>query len=215
MTLTTAIVRKWEMPDASGVSQVLIFDGVIRESHVKQASISRNPMENGINLADHAIMEPDELTLEIAVSDSPLLLGPDGQPSAPTADLVATQSNATAFSGSNRRSVSAWSELETWMAAFVPFDVVTGLKTYKSVLITSMTADQDKDAAGALFATVTLQQVLFAATATVVYPARAKGAATRKASPKVENGEKNAPEPTAEEQKVAESLLVHFIKWLD
>jgi hypothetical protein len=204
MPITTAIARKWEMPDASGVSRVLIFDGIIRESHSKRASISKNPMETGVNLADHAIMEPDELTLEIAVSDTPLLMGPDGQPSSPTAD------NAITFTGSARRSVSAWAELEEWMAAFVPFDVVTGLKTYKSLLIASINADQDKDSSGALYVTAQLQQVLFASTATVVYPARAKKKPTRQASKPVDNGTKNAPAATVAQKQVADSLAVQL-----
>jgi hypothetical protein len=204
MALTTVISRKWEMPGADGVSKMLIFDGTVRESHSKRASISRNPMETGVNLADHAIMEPDELTIEIAVSDSPLLFAADGSAKAPTAD------NAQTFTGSERRSVSAWAELENWMRAFVPFDIITGLKTYKSMLISSINAEQDKDSAGALWATVQLQQVLFASTATVVYPARAKNKPTRNASKVAESGKKDAPEPTEAQKQVADSYLVQM-----
>jgi hypothetical protein len=186
MAKTTAIVRQWEVAGATGLRSPLTFDGVVKETHTKKASISKNPMENGVSLADHAVMEPAELTLEIAISDTPL-----------------SEVDAKRFTGSDRRSVTAWAELEKWMAAFVPFDIVTGLKTYKNLLISSMSTEQDKDSGGALFATIQLQQVTFASTATVVYPAPASKKPARQASKAVDNGKKCTQAPTpAQEQAV-------------
>lgn len=199
MATTTAIsqtwnapTRKWEMPDESGVSKVLIFDAVLRESHSKRAQITSNPVETGVSMTDHAFMEPDELTLEVAVSDTPIN-GEDG--------------DATLFAGGVKRTVSAYAELEAWMQAFIPFTVVTGLKTYQNLMVASIQAEQNKDSAGGLKATVQLRQVIFASTATAIFPPRSTGKAKRNADPPKKNGEKKAEEPTDTQKEKAKSLL--------
>lgn len=193
--------------DWLGIQPTLIFDSVISEGHHWSATITDNPVETGVSLSDHAYMNPDELTIEVAVSDTPLIEDSTGE-GRPSVEL------ATLFTAEGRRSVDAMKQLREWTESFIPFSLVTGLKVYKDMLIKDGSVNQSKDTAGVLRATLSLRQVQFASTATVVYPPRAANKPKRQASKVAASGKKEAEEPDDNTKKhAAPSIASSITGW--
>jgi hypothetical protein len=83
--------------------------------------------------------------------------------------------------------------------------VQTGLRLYQNMVITNLSADQDKDTAAFLGFHASLREVLIVSTQTVTYPPRAPGKTTRQASKKVSGGEQKG-QPVTDPVK-AKSVL--------
>jgi hypothetical protein len=190
MAQMAIIQRRFDLGNnpATGAPKVMIFDSVLREAHRFAADITDNPVETGVALVDHAIMKPHRPQLDVVVSDTPLIFDPSGQYT-PSVQL------ATTFAGSARRSANALDALLELMASFLPFTVVTGLHGYPNMLIESIDAEQTKDSAGKLHATVSLKEAKFATTVTVVYPPRGPKKTRRAAAPVADKGKNEAEEP--------------------
>jgi hypothetical protein len=189
------IERKWNFgtDEITGLPEVYVFDATIREAHHFEISITDNPVETGVSLADHAYSKPDTLDMEVAVSDAPLIRDDAGTPSY---RLATTWTEAG--EGNVRRSVNAWKFLTDKAKEFAVFDLVTGLKAYVNMMIESGDAEQTKDSAGIMRARLKLRQVQFATTASVLYPPRGPKKTTRAAAPKTDKGKvpaEEVPEP--------------------
>lgn len=213
---TTALINRTDYgyrrldfgTDVETGPDVMIFDSVIRESHKFEIAITENPVETGVSMADHAYAKPDILTMEVRVSDTPMLRDDQGTPSE---KLAYTQ--GWKFSGHGWRSVYAWQEILRKAKSFAVFDVQTGLRLYTNMMFESGSAEQTKDTAGVLKATIQLHQVTFATTATVVYPPRAPGKPARKAAPVANGGKKEAEEAKPAEVKPI-SLAAQGLGWV-
>ena len=169
---------------------VLMFDATIREAPAFAIEVTENPVETGVSMADHAYAKPDTLTLEVAVSDTPLLGDSQGTPA-----LQLAQSQGWAFMGPNeRRSVNAWAEIQRLAKSFTQLGVQIGLGMYTNMLIVEGSTEQKVDTAGILRATLQLRQVTFAGTSKVVYPQRAPKKPKRQAAPPKDDGPQTSEE---------------------
>ncbi|WP_371374911.1 phage baseplate protein [Sporomusa aerivorans] len=45
------------------------FDGIMRTEHVSRVRPTQYPVQTGVTMTDHAIIEPAELTIEVMMSD--------------------------------------------------------------------------------------------------------------------------------------------------
>jgi hypothetical protein len=188
-------------PD-TGLSDVMIFDSVIREAHQFSIAITDEPVETGVSMTDHAYVKSVPLVLEVRVSDTPFL--DDATGLMVTSTIGANRAGgATLFTskGEVRRTVNAWQAILDRAHAFSVFDVQTGLKLYQNMMFETGSAEQKVDSANVLKATIQLKPVLFATTSTVVYPARGPKKTKRQAGPVSDGGKKEAAKPTAAEAK--------------
>jgi hypothetical protein len=204
MPNTAFIVR--DRDNASALSalgyDVLLFDSTVRESASFQIAITENPVETGVSMADHAYAKPDTLTLEVVVSDTPLLSDGHGTPA-----IQLAQSQGLAFMGPNeRRSVNAWAAIQAGAKSFTIYTVQIGLGSYPNMMIEQGSAEQTIDSAGIMRATLQLHQVTFAGTSKVVYPPRAPKKPARQAAPDANAGKKNADEADTPEERAASWL---------
>ena len=208
MAVTALIERKFNFgtDEVTGLPEVYIFDAVISEGHAFNVAITENPVETGVSLADHAYNKPDILTMEVAVSDTPLLTDDAGTPSY---KLATTWTNAG--EGNVRRSVNAWELILNKAKSFAVFDVQTGLRLYQNMMFETGSVEQRKDSYGIMRAKIQLHQVTFATTATVLYPPRSTKAVTRKAASKIDKGKEEASGIDQENPTPDDALL---IKWL-
>ena len=207
MPNTAFIVR--DRDNASALSQlgydVLLFDSTIREAPSFQIAITENPVETGVSMADHAYAKPDTLTLEVVVSDTPLLADNQGTPA-----IQLAQSQGLAFMGPNeRRSVNAWAAIQLAAKSFTVLTVQIGLGSYPNMMIEQGSAEQTVDSAGIMRATLQLHQVTFAGTSKVVYPPRAPKKPKREAAPPADASKKVAEE-IPEDLKRPDSWLVQM-----
>lgn len=121
-----------------------VFDAVFGTDHSANLTVTQHPVQSGASISDHAYMEPDEVSIEIGMSDAAI-----GAP------------------GGDGRSVNAFTQLRAIMEKREPVTLVTRLKTYPNMLITSMSAPDDYKTMHALRASIYFQQINIVSVSTV------------------------------------------------
>lgn len=111
-----------------------IFDAVFSVDHSANVTVTTHPVQAGASVADHAYQEPDEVTLDIGMTDA----------------AIGVETN---------HSVNAYTELREIMAKREPVTLVTRLKTYQNMVITSISAPDDVKTMNALKASIYFSQV--------------------------------------------------------
>ncbi|MDL2289128.1 hypothetical protein LJC32_07145 [Oscillospiraceae bacterium OttesenSCG-928-F05] len=130
----------------------LYFDAILKTDHTSKITATDHPVESGANITDHAYVEPDEISVEIGVSDSAIEAG--------------------SF-GTGARSITAFQALRKLQQSRQPFTVVTRLHTYKNMLISSISAPDDFSTMNALKAVIMMREIIIVSTQTVTVSARA------------------------------------------
>lgn len=120
----------------------VFFDAVFSTTHEANVTITTQPVEIGANIADHAYVEPDTVTMEIGMSD------------------------AFEDAGSNH-SVNAYNMLRSVMEAREPISLYTRLKSYTNMMVVSISVTDDYTTSTALRASIMLQKILIVNVATV------------------------------------------------
>jgi hypothetical protein len=177
-----------------GALDFLEFDLVESEEHESTTEVTDDPIDTGAVVSDHAFDNPDTLNLQLVVSDYSMRdrgLFPTNDP----------------FASLASRSATAWAILKALKASKEPFDVQTGLELYSNMVITRLSARQDKDSVGWLDVSVSLRQVVITTTEDVRYPPRKAGKTTRQASATKAAGTKKTEEVT--EKQKAKTILKH------
>jgi hypothetical protein len=123
---------------AQGQVGNVVFDTVITEDHRFNSRVTYYPVETGTLVSDHIINQPDVVVLQGLVSDTPL--------------------NALALFN---RSIQAFNQLVRLHERREVVTVVTGLKVYPSMAITSMNVPRNIRTGQSLTFTVELQRVVF------------------------------------------------------
>lgn len=114
-------------------------DVVVRESHTSQLQITKNPVEAGADVSDHAFVLPKLVTLEPVAGSKPGGIGP---------------------------AASAWSALIALQETRQPFTLVTALRVYPNMLIEKMIAERDKMTGRVLSFRADLEEVIIVDTQT-------------------------------------------------
>ena len=130
----------------------LYFDAILKTDHTSKLTMTDHPVEVGANITDHSYVEPDEVSIEVGMSDSGIGVG---------------------RSGGGSRSVNAFQELRKLQRDRQPMTVVTRLNTYRNMLISSITAPDDYTTMHAMKAVVMLREIIMVQTATVSVSPRA------------------------------------------
>jgi hypothetical protein len=136
-------------------AEFITLDAVIRESVQSDITITKNPVEEGAEITDHAIIQPKRYTLEGVVTDTPRLSANIGT------DIV---NRVTGLFGSSTeegrsRSNSAYLTLVRIQESRTPFNISTGFQEFRNVLIESIVTAQDKNTSQAFFFTAKLLEV--------------------------------------------------------
>ncbi|GIO06211.1 hypothetical protein J31TS6_22390 [Brevibacillus reuszeri] len=125
------------------------FDAFLRSTHTSRLKITDHPVQTGAALTDHSYLEPQELTMEIGMSDA-------------AAGLIPGQ-----FTGGWSRSVQAFKVLKELQAIRVPIQVHSRLGLYQNMLIEEISAPDDFTTLNGLRCTVTLREIIVAQVRTV------------------------------------------------
>lgn len=121
-----------------------VFDAVFSTDHSANLTATQHPVQTGASVSDHAFMEPDEVSVEIGMTDT-----------------------AASVSGGASRSVNAYTQLRAIMELREPVTLITRLKTYRNMLITSISAPDDYKTMNALRASIYFQQINMVSVSTV------------------------------------------------
>jgi hypothetical protein len=117
---------------------VVTFDTMVSEEHKFSSRITYFPVENGSIISDHIFKQPDVIILSGLISDTPLNI----------------------FAPSNR-SIDAFNALVQLHERREVFDVITGIKVYKGMSITSLDVPRTIKTGQTLTFNITLQKIVF------------------------------------------------------
>lgn len=124
-------------PLGLGVGEPFTFDASIREQHGVQYTATPTPIEGGAQVTDHVQPQPVPLVMDVGLTDTP-------------DQFVRPQRN---------RAKTLYGKLLAIAATRQPMDVVTSLRIYTGMVITSIGAPRSGDTGQALVCTVTWQQI--------------------------------------------------------
>jgi hypothetical protein len=136
------------------------FDATISESHDWENTITVNPVQTGANVNDHMFAQPILYTMQIFQSDC-------------MGSIVKGQ-----FTAGSTRCVSAYVILNSLRLQTIPFDVITSLGNYSSMVIKSIIINKDSTTMNAMKMTVILQQAILTDATAVSISAIATAPAT-------------------------------------
>lgn len=126
------------------VKMAYVFDTLARIEHTQDQEITKNPVQSGAALTDHAYIIPAVVLIEILMSDSVQSF------------TVGQWANAPS------KSVSAYETLIALQAARTPIQLATRLRTYTNMLIRRVIAPDVKETLYGLRALVTFEQIITA-----------------------------------------------------
>jgi len=140
------------------------FNGFITpsESSVDKLTITKQPVQQGAMINDHAYKEPTELTMTIQ------------------------------FSRFSKPLEETYKELLELQSSREPFVVYTGKRVYNNMLIASLSNTTDKNTENVLAITLTLIEVLIVEVTPTSVPARSKQANSGKTGATEKSGKKSA-----------------------
>ena len=184
------------------------LDAVLSEAHNNTVSLTKNPVEFGADITDHAIVQPKQVTILAEVSDTPLGAAAFGQ----IVDLV-TGLFGTSTTPNITRSNAAYNALVQVQEAREPIDVQTRLKLYKDMVITSISTVQDKDSSRIARMVIGLEEVLIVQSQIVqLSPDQLQsGSATEQGSSPIKSGRK---QPVVPNDTTNKSVLKSVIDWV-
>lgn len=116
------------------------LDAVVSEQHTNTVTVTDNPVESGVDVTDHSVVQPKVINIVGVVSDSPLGAEAFSQIVDNVTNLFgsATDSNVT-------RSAAAYRDLVDIQNRRQFIDVQTNLVLYRNMIITNISVTQDKD----------------------------------------------------------------------
>lgn len=117
---------------------IVSFDTMVEENHQFTSRATYFPVESGTIVSDHIINEPDIITLSGLISDTPLNL----------------------FFPSNR-SVTAFNQLIRIHEQRQVVDIVTGIKVYRNMALTSMNVPRTMKTGQTLTFNLQFQKIVF------------------------------------------------------
>lgn len=141
----------------------LVMQVVVEETHHDELEITEHPVEQGASISDHSYMRPSEVVIRGGWSDSPSISSLFAGVVGGIASTVSgVQSLVTGNNASSARDM--YEKLLKLQAAREPFDVYTGKRVYKNMLVKSINTTTDAEHENSFFVTATLRQVLIVAT---------------------------------------------------
>lgn len=133
MALSLLFGRKYRQASIAGV----VLDAVVEEDHSYTARVSSFPIENNDTISDHIVNDPENLQISGVVSDTPL-----------------------SFLAPFNRSVNAFQALIEVYNRKERVTVVTGIKIYTDMVMTSLQIPRSVQTGQSLTFNISLQKVL-------------------------------------------------------
>ncbi len=184
------------------------LDAVLSETHTNEIRLTKNPVELGADITDHAIIEPKRINIVAQVSDTPLGTAALGE----IVDLV-TGLFGTATSDNITRSNAAYNAMLQLMEQREPIEVQTRLKLYTDMIITNLTTTQDKDSSRIALMTLNLEEVLITESQIVkLDPEQLQEGTAREQGSSPEK--KGRQEPVTPTESTNKSVLKSVTDWI-
>lgn len=174
----------------------LELDAAVSETHQQEVDVTEHPVERGSPVSDHLRPKPIQITIEGVISDTPLA-GTEFAGLSSVASII----TGAAPSRRNSRSESALAALQDLVDKQELITIVTGLRSYEDMAITSVTVPRSPSNGASLRFSIQARQVRQVSLQTVsVVP---------KAAPRKNKGSKattKTPDPVLEKQSGLRAL---------
>ena len=132
---------------------VIIPDVIVSEKHTDTLEITEHPVETGAAISDHAYKRPSEVVMEVGFAGGGSLL-----------DFASSLTSTSLLGMSPRETYQKLLDLQSGRTTF---DVVTGKRIYKNMLLRTIEVTTDKSTENVLSAVLTLREVIITSTQTV------------------------------------------------
>lgn len=120
------------------------IDIVAKETLESTLKITREPVEFGADITDHAYVEPKRIVIEGIIGGS-----------------------LDRSSAGRAEAVAGWQALKRLQESRIPFTLVSGLDVHRNILIEKLTAERDKDWSRVLKFTAECSEIIIVSSATV------------------------------------------------
>ncbi len=144
----------------------ITVDATLEEVHTQQLAVTDHPVETGATISDHSFRKPVELVMTCGWSNSSFNA---------LSSVLSGNSGITGILATGSLSVSdyvtgVYSQLDALQSRSTLFDVVTSLKTYSNMLMTSLRINRDVKTAQALMCVCTFREIILVSTQTTSLP---------------------------------------------
>lgn len=164
----------------------LVFDATISEQHSEVVDITTHPVELGLSVTDHAIVQPVEVQLINVLTLTPL-----------TADLAVP-----------RRHFDLYERLRALMFERQPVALVTRLRAYESMMIVEVSTPVTSDDGESLVPSVRLREIRIVEGQVAKVPAEYLAPeVSSSAAAEVDEGSQPADDAEEEEEDAGGSIL--------
>ena len=139
----------------------ITVDAAVSLKHSLSSSLTKNPVEEGAKVTDHVELEPQGLSIQGVISDTPL----DFQV---LNDLVngnfknigkSFKDGIKSSLGKTSRSIEQYQAIVELWKSREPFQVITGFKVYDSMILTKFEVDQNATTGRAMHFTAEMEQI--------------------------------------------------------
>lgn len=175
--------------------ETIEFDASVTETHNSTAEITQHPVEEGVDIGDHIRKLPDDLSVNVIVSNNPPII---------LASLRAQP--IVGFSDPASRAEDAHTFLRSVMNSNQTVGFSTTLRDYVHMAITSMAVDRDATTGNIANINMSLKEIKIATTETVEPPEPVKPVRRRKKN----NGKKPKSNPAPATAEKSSSLMRDF-----
>jgi len=173
----------WKKPDGS--LGVIDFDATLSEQHTVSVSATQHPIENGSTLTDHVRPNPDALTLDFFITNTPISilgakvegkrypkLGMEKVADSPTGALAAVipggliPFGGLLFSKTFDRVSAVYEALAKLTKSGTLVTVYTSIRKYENFLLLSVSAPKTAASGNAIAFSVAIQEIKIVSTQT-------------------------------------------------
>lgn len=148
-----------------------VFDAVFSTEHRLNITTTQHPVQQGASISDHAYIEPDEVSIEIGMTD------------------------AAITAGESSHSVNAYNQLRAIAEERQPVTLVTRLHTYTNMVITSLSAPDDNTTMNALKASIYFQKINIVSVATMKVQQTVSGSQTTQSTGSTQSSSSGGKKP--------------------
>lgn len=158
----------------------LVAQVTLKERHSDQLDITDHPVERGAMITDHAFMLPVSVVITCGWSNSP-----------PARGFIANPVQGVLTESPRVLTVQeVYEKLRALMTGREIFDVLTGKRKYKNMMLKSLETETDKETENVLLVTATFREVIIVGTEVVTLGAAVDS--TNQASPSITGPTVNA-----------------------
>lgn len=143
-----------------------VAQATVSELHTDELQITEHPVQQGASIADHAFKMPAQVVIEAEWSNSPTVGLQSG--------VASGAAYSSALTGTSPGQVTdIYAKLLALQNSRVLFDVYTGKRVYRNMLIKTLVVRTDQHTENALKLTATCREVIIVTTEVLTVPSAA------------------------------------------